>query len=132
MIIYVKLGSISGCKPSLLSWVKATDIHSIWGWPLSVLIPVAMQYLIGGLSWGHKEFAKLRALRAFVPSHIRVLRAFVPSCLKWLCPLRAFAPYVPWFLRALIMRLNYATCAPYLLFVPLTHSQYKISYKRQF
>ena len=35
--------------------------------------------------------------------------------------LRAFAPYVPWFLRALITRL-----------ARLTHSRYKWSYERQF
>ena len=52
LIIYAKLGSIWGCKPSLLSSVQITDIHKVWGWPLSVLIPVAMQYLIGDFSWG--------------------------------------------------------------------------------
>ena len=46
LIIYAKLGSIWWYRPSLLSWVKATDTHSIWGWPLSVLISVAIQYLI--------------------------------------------------------------------------------------
>ena len=48
------------------------------------------------------EFPKLRALRAFVPSHLTRLRA-----------LRAFAPYLPWFLRAL--HASFAICAPYSL-----------------
>ena len=45
------------------------------------------------------EFAKLRALRAFVP--------YVPSRLTRLC---ALVPYVPWFLRALITGLARLIC----------------------
>ena len=51
------------------------------------------------------EFAKSRALRAFLP--------YEPSRLTRLHALRVLVPYVPWFLRALITR--------------LTHSRYKIS-----
>ena len=51
----------------------------------------------------------LGALRTFVPSLLTCLRALRP-------------------LRALIFaRLNYALCAPYLLFARLIHSRYKIS-----
>ena len=56
---------------------------------------------------------------------------YVPSCLMCLRALRAFVPYVSsrltclHALRALIFtRLNYAPCAPYLLFARLTHSRY--------
>ena len=64
------------------------------------------------------KFARLRALRAFMP--------YVSSRLTYL---RTFAPYAPLRLRALIFtRLNYTPWAPYLLFTRLTHSLYKISY----
>ena len=28
LVMHAKFGSISGCTPTLLTWVKATDIHS--------------------------------------------------------------------------------------------------------
>ena len=59
------------------------------------------------------EFAKLRALRAFVPnvsSRITRLCAFVPSHLTHPSVLRAFAPQVLWFLRALITHLARLIC----------------------
>ena len=63
------------------------------------------------------EFAKLRALRAFVP--------YVPLRLTRLRALRAFVPYVPSRLTYLEF---YGPWAPYLLFARFTHSRYKISY----
>ena len=54
LIIYAKLRSISGWRPSLLNWIKATDIHSFWGWTLYVLIPIELKYFIGSFSWGHR------------------------------------------------------------------------------
>ena len=60
--------------------------------------------LVITFNWNYfPEFAKLRALRAFAPSR--------------LTHLRAFAPYVPWFLRALITCLAalFIICAPYSL-----------------
>ena len=61
------------------------------------------------------EFAKLRALRAFapyVPSRVRALLAFASYV--------TYAPYVPpwlshlWASRALFTRLIYASCASFL------------------
>ena len=67
------------------------------------------------------EFAKLRALRAFLP--------YAPSHLTRLRALRAFVSYVPSRLTSYVLkRLNYVFCPPYLLFARLTHSRYKISY----
>ena len=54
LIIYAKLENILGCRPSLLIWVKVTNIHSFSGCHLSVLISVATHYLIGGFSWGDR------------------------------------------------------------------------------
>ena len=34
--------------------MQATNIQSFGGWFLSVLVPVAIQYLIASFSWGHK------------------------------------------------------------------------------
>ena len=59
------------------------------------------------VAWRMNEFAKLRAL---VPSCLPALRAFVPSHLTRLRALRAFASYVPWFLRALITCLGLLIC----------------------
>ena len=76
------------------------------------------------------EFAKLRALRAFVsyvPSRLtrlRALRAFVPSRL---CALRAFAPYVPWFLHALLTRFAHLICYLSALLTRDVHSSQVVS-----
>ena len=64
------------------------------------------------------EFAKLRALRAFVPSYLTRLRA-----------LRAFAPYVPRFLRSLIMRLARLICYLRPLFTRDINSLMKDNFK---
>ena len=42
LMMYAKLGSISGCRPSALV-LHSSLVHSFWGWPMSVLILVAIR-----------------------------------------------------------------------------------------